>query len=106
MELFAAGGHLLVPSLSRTVAALLGALIHGAWILIWSALLAAFLRRRHGATASRPAAVLSAIALGASLLFPAAVAGPISTLTIAEAVLVHVVLALSLIIGLRLAPKG
>jgi hypothetical protein len=105
MELFAAGGHLLAPSLPRLVAALLGLMIHGIWMLIWSYLLAAFLLRPRGGAASLAAGILAAIALGASLLLPDVMAGPVSTLTLAESVLVHVVLALSLTIGTRFAPQ-
>ncbi len=106
MELFAAGGHLVIASLPRAIAALVGVLIQGAWVLVWSALLAAFLRRYRGAGASLAATITSGLALGASMLLPDVVGGPVSTLTIAEMVLVHFVLALSFVIGTRLAPPG
>ena len=104
--MFAEGGHLLAPALSPPVAVLGGLVIHMAWVAAWSVLFAALMQRHRRPRASVAAIVVAALALGATFIVPLAVAGPLATLPAIERMLVHVVLAISLVMGMRLAPLG
>jgi hypothetical protein len=103
---FVAGGHLLLPQLASSAAAAIGLMIHGLWIAAWSILFAAFMQRDRRSHAAIPAAVIALVAFAVSLLLPQAIVGPLATLSTAERGLVHVVLAVSLALGMRLAPRG
>ena len=104
--LFATGGERLAPTASLWGAALLGLVIHVAWIAVWSALFAAFTQRERRSGASIPALIVAVIAFGVSFAIPEALGGPLTTLPTAERALVHLVLAISLVLGMRLAPAG
>jgi hypothetical protein len=104
--MFAAGGHLLAPGASRSVALLIGLLIHLAWMTAWSVVFAAFVQRDRRLRASIAAVVVAALAFGASIVAPAGIVGPLAALPPIERGLVHVVLAISFIIGMRLAFTG
>jgi hypothetical protein len=106
LEPFIAGGQLLIPGAARWAAGAVGALLHGAWMSAWSALYGTVLSVRHGWRPIADAAGIAAVAFGISLLLPDALLGPVATLTFAEQLFLHVLLALSLATGMRLAPVG
>ena len=106
MELFAAGGHLLAPRVPVAIAWLVGIVIHAAWMLHWAVSMVALARHDRGIRASVEGTVVATVAFAVSVVLPGAVLGPVATLTIGERALVHVVLALSLILGIRLAFAG
>ena len=106
VELLAAGGYLFTPGVSRLAAAIGGLVIHALWIAAWSALVAASMQRRRRPNPSIVAILVAAMALGVSFIVPQVAGGPLATLPAAERILVHAVLAVSLIIGMRLAPGG
>jgi len=106
IELLATGGHLLIPHAPSAVAALTGLLIHALWMVVWGYALVALTRQRRGLRASLAALVVAAAAFGTAVVVPAMLLGPVASLTTGERVLVHIVLALSLIIGTRLAFAG
>jgi hypothetical protein len=103
---FVAGGHLLLPQLSPSAAAAIGLMVHGIWVAAWSILCAALVQRDRRSRAAIPAAIVALIAFGVSLVLPHAIVGPLATLSMPERGLVHVVLAVSLALGMRLAPRG
>ena len=105
-EMFAAGGQLLAPGVSRSLALVVGLAIHVVWIGAWSVALAAFMQRDRRLRASIAAVVVATLAFGAAIVAPAGIAGPLATLPPTERAVVHVVLALSFVIGMRLAPEG
>jgi hypothetical protein len=104
--LFAASGQLLMPSANDSLGVLLGLAMHCGWILVWSFVLAAVVQRRRGSHAALIAAAVALIALGVSVITPAAIGGPMATLPIPARALVHGVMAISFVIGMRLAPGG
>ena len=106
IELFAAGGHLLVSRAAPIVASAIGIVIHGVWMLLWAIVLVALARHHGGLRASLATLVVAAVAFAAAIALPSSLIGPVATLTIGERALVHVVLALSLMLGMRLAPLG
>lgn len=106
VELFAAGGHLVFSRAAPILASVIGVLIHGAWMLLWAVILVAFARHHGGLRATLEAAAVAIVAFAAALALPSSLIGPVATLTIGERVLVHVVLGISLILGMRLAPLG
>src|SRR5688500_15073934 len=57
--LFAAGGESLAPAASPGGAALVGLVIHVAWVAAWSALFAAFMQRGRRSGASIPAFIVA-----------------------------------------------
>jgi hypothetical protein len=85
---------------------MIGALLHGAWMSAWSALYGTVARTRHGWRPIRDAVGIAALAYGVALLLPDALLGPIATLTMAEQLLLHLLLAVGLGAGMRLAPVG
>jgi hypothetical protein len=103
---FAEGGRLLAPTVSGPVAVVGGLLIHVAWVAAWSVVFAALMQRHRRPRASVTAIVVAALALGATFIVPFTVGGPLATLPAIERTLVHVVLAISLVMGMRLAPLG
>jgi hypothetical protein len=105
-ELFAAAGRLVTPGAPESAAVLLGLAIHVIWIALWSALLAAFTQPDRRSRTSIAAVIVAALALAASLVVSAVVVGPLGTLSLAARTVAHVVLAVSFIIGMRLAPQG
>ena len=105
-SLFAAGGERLAPAASHAGAVLLGLVIHVVWIAAWTALFAAFTQRERRFGASIPALIVAAIAFGVSFIVPEALGGPLATLPTPERALVHLVLAISFVLGMRLAPAG
>ena len=106
VELLATGGYLLAPGVSRFAAATGGLVIYAVWIAVWSVVFAALMQRDRRPNPSIAAVIVAALALVLSFLLPAALGGPLATLPAPERILVHAVLALSLIIGMRLAPRG
>ena len=105
-EMFAAGGHLLAPGASRSLALLGGLGIHVVWMAVWSVVFAALVQRDRRLRASIAAVVIAALAFGASIVAPAGIGGPLATLPPIERAVVHVVLAISFVIGMRLASTG
>jgi hypothetical protein len=105
-ELLAAGGHALIPAAPQIGAVMVGTAILALWLLMWSAMTAAAMQRTRGQYAAVIALLVAAVALAASLVVPDAIGGPTGTLTTAERTLVHGVLAVSLLLGMRLAPPG
>ena len=105
-EPFAASGFALAPGLSQAGAVILGLVVHIAWIVVWSAMLAALVQRVRSPRASLMAVAVAALAFIVSLVVAATIAGPMATLPMAARVLVHVVLAISFVLGMRLAPLG
>ena len=103
---FAGGGHLLSPGGSPIAAIFVGIAIHVVWIAAWSMLLAAFAQRDRRGRASIGAVIVAALALGVSMIAPPSLGGPLATLEIPERVVVHVVLAIAFLLGMRLAPRG
>ena len=103
---FAASGAALTTGLSPAAATLLGLAIHVGWMALWSVLLAALVQRVRGPSASLVAIAVAALAFVVSLVVAAAIAGPVATLPTAARILVHVVLAISFVLGMRLAPRG
>jgi len=101
-ELFAAGGHLAVSGAAVGVAALMGAVIHALWFSLWTALYAFVARAHRGLRTLGDAVLLAGVAYGCAAVAPS-LAGPVSTLMTSEKVLVHVLLALALATGMRLA---
>ena len=106
MEPFVTGGQALLPGIPSGAAAGLGLLMHALWIAAWSLLFAAPMQRDRRAHAAIPAAVVALIAFAISLGLPAAFVGPLAALSTAERGLVHVVLAVALALGMRIAPRG
>jgi hypothetical protein len=106
LELLAAGGQLIAPGLGREVAAIIGALIHGAWMWGWSALFAAISPRPDGWRVARDAAVVAVIAFIAVAVLPDALMGPAAALVTSERIFLHLLLALALVTGMRLAHSG
>jgi hypothetical protein len=105
-EPFAASGLLLAPGATRAMAIIGGFVIHVAWVAAASAVLAAFMQRDRRTGASIVAAILAALVLVATIVVPAAMGGPLATLPMAERAVVCAVLAISLALGMRLAPGG
>jgi hypothetical protein len=101
-ELFAAGGHLAIQGASVSFAAVAGGVIHVFWISLWSALYAIVARAHRGARTVVDAALVAGAAYVCSMVVPF-LAGPLSTLMTSEKVVIHLVLALALAIGMRLA---
>jgi hypothetical protein len=106
VELFAAGGHLVFSRAAPLVASVIGVVIHGAWMLLWAIILVALARHHRGMRVSVEAVAIAAVAFAAALALPSSMIGPVATLTIGERAVVHVVLAISLMLGMRLAPLG
>src|SRR5688500_12696801 len=106
VELFAAGGHLLFTRAAPVLASVIGVVIHGLWMLLWAVILVALARHHGFFRASLEAAAIAAVAFAAALTLPSSLIGPVATLTIGERALVHVVLGISLMLGMRLAPLG
>ena len=106
IELFAAGGHLVFSGAAPILASAIGMLIHGVWMLLWAAILVALARHHRGLRMSFEALAVAAIAFAAALALPSSLIGPVATLTIRERVVVHVVLGISLMLGMRLAFPG
>ena len=106
VELFAAGGHLIASGAAPIVALVIGVAVHGGWMLLWSLLTVAIVRHHGMLRAAVAAIVVGALALAAALTLPSLLIGPLATLTVGERALVHVVLTLSLMLGMRLAPPG
>ena len=106
VELFAAGGHLVISGAAPVVASLIGLVIHGVWMLLWSLVVVAIARHRGALWPLLAATAVGAVAFLATLIVPSSFIGPVATLTTGERALVHVVLAVSLMIGMRLAPGG
>ena len=106
VEMFATHGSSLAPGGSRVVAAAGGLAIHIVWVLAWSLAFAAFAQRHRRPNAALAALVTATLAFGISSLVAPAYGGPVAMLPIAERILVHAVLAVSLAIGMRLAPEG
>ena len=104
--LFGDGGRQLAPDASAWGAAFAGFVIHVVWIAVWSALFAALMQRGRRPGASIPALLVAALALGASFVLPDGLVGPVATLATPERTLVHLVLAVSFALGMRLAPVG
>jgi hypothetical protein len=105
-EPFAASGFALAPGGSQIGAVLLGLAAHAAWIVLWSLVLAALVQRLRSPGASLLAVVVAAMAFVVSLVVAVAIGGPVATLPTAARALVHVVLAISFVLGMRLAPRG
>jgi hypothetical protein len=103
---FASGGYLLVAGAPRSAAIVVGALVHVIWIVAWSMLAAALMQRRVSTSGWMPAVLTAALAFGASVVAPAMIVGPLGTFPLAERAVVHLTLAVSFIIGMRLAPAG
>ncbi len=106
IELFAAGGQLVFDSAAPIVASVIGVVIHGAWMLLWSLLLVAIARHHRALRMSIEAAAVAIVAFVAALTLPSSLVGPVATLTIGERALVHIVLGISLMLGMRLAFNG
>jgi hypothetical protein len=104
LEPFVAAGQLLIPGAARWVAVGIGALLHGAWMSAWSALYGTVVQTTHGWRPWADAAGVAAIAFGVSFLVPDALLGPIATLTTPERLFLHLLLAVALGAGMRLAP--
>jgi len=105
-EPFAASGGALVPGAAPATAILLGLAIHLAWIVLWSVLLAALVQRKRGPRAALLAVAVAGLAFVAAMIVDGSIGGPMATLPIAARALVHVVLAISFVLGMRLAPRG
>jgi hypothetical protein len=105
-ELLASGGFLLAPGVSRIAAAMGGLVIHVVWMALWSVVFAASMQRDRRPSPSIVAIIVAAVALGVTFIAPAAAGGPLATLPPPERIVVHAVLAISLMIGMRLAPRG
>lgn len=103
IELFAAGGHLVFSRAAPILASVIGVVIHGAWMLLWAVILVALARHHRGLRMSIEAVAVAVVALSAALALPSSLIGPVATLTVRERVLVHVVLGISLMLGMRLA---
>ena len=103
IELFAAGGHLVFSRAAPILASVIGVVIHGAWMLLWAVILVALARHHRGLRMSIEAVAVAVVALAAALALPSSLIGPVATLTVRERVLVHVVLGISLMLGMRLA---
>ena len=106
VELLAAGGHLLISRAPPALASLAGIVIHALWMALWAHALVTVARHHRGPRATLEAMGIAAAAFGAAVALPAVVVGPVATLTIGERALVHIVLALSLVIGIRVIPAG
>jgi hypothetical protein len=105
-DMAAAAGYAFAPGVSRFAAATGGFVIHLVWVALWSVVLAAWMQRDRRPNPSIAALIIAALALATSFIVPAAIGGPLATLPTPERIVVHVVLAISLIIGMRLAPGG
>ena len=105
-EPFAASGFALAPGGSDTGAVLLGFAVHVAWIVLWSVVLAALVQRLRSPGASILSVAVAAMAFMVSLVVVVPIGGPVATLPAAARALVHVVLAISFVLGMRLAPRG
>ena len=106
LELFGAAGHLLVARAPLILATIAGIVIHALWMLLWAGILLALPQGHRGLRSALGAAVVAAIAFVASVMLPAAIVGPVATLAVGERALVHIVLGVSLVIGMRLAFRG
>jgi hypothetical protein len=106
LEPFIGGGQLLIPGAARWVAAAIGGLLHGAWMAAWSALYGTVARDRSGWRPMADAAGIAALAFVVALILPEALLGPTGTLTTPERIFFHVLLAIALGAGMRLAPDG
>ena len=106
VELFAAGGRLIMGGAGPALASIVGLLVHGAWMMLWAIIFVAIARHHRGRRTSLEAAAVAAVALAAAIALPAMLVGPVATLTIAARAVVHIVLAVSLMLGMRLAPLG
>jgi hypothetical protein len=106
LELFGAAGHLLVARAPLILATIAGIVIHSLWMLLWASVLLALSRNHRGLRSSLEVAAVAVLAFAASLVLPAALVGPVATLTPGERALVHLVLGVSLVIGMRLAFRG
>ena len=106
VELFAAGGRVLAGGAGTGLAATVGVMVHAAWMLLWAVVFVAIARHHRGRRSSLEAAAVSVVALASAIVLPATLAGPVATLSIGARVVVHIVLALSLMLGMRLAPLG
>ena len=104
LELFAAGGWLIQPRASQWAPALIGMVIHGVWVLLWSMLLVSIAGHHRGMRATLDVIATATVAFATAVLLPSPLVGPLATLTTGELVLVHLVLAMSMVIGMRLAP--
>lgn len=105
-EVFAAGGQQALAMLLPLPAAFAGILIHALWMVVWGFVLAALARLRPGRAGVLLAIGVAALAFVMTLLLPAPIVGPVATLTTGERALVHVVLGISLMIGMPLARPG
>ena len=106
IELFAAGGHLAFSRVAPALASVIGVVIHAAWMLLWALILVALARHHRALRMVIDATVVAAAAFVATIALPSAFIGPVATLTMGERVLVHLVLGISLMLGMRLAPSG
>jgi hypothetical protein len=106
LELLAAGGHLIAPGAARVLAAAIGALIHGAWMWGWSALFGRIAPRHHGWRIARDAAIVAGLAYVAAAVLPDALMGPVAALMLSERIFLHLLLAIGLVTGMRLAHNG
>ena len=106
LEPFVIGGQMLIPGAARWVGAVLGALLHGTWMSLWSALYGVVAQEPRGWRPLGDAAGVAAIAFGASYLLPDALLGPVATLSMPERLFLHLLLAGALAAGMRLAPVG
>lgn len=103
---FAASGSGLVPGASLAGSILLGLTVHLAWMAVWSLVFAALAQRVRRPPAALVAVAVAGMAFVFSTIVGGGVAGPAATLPTAARAVVHIVLAVSLVIGLRLAPRG
>jgi hypothetical protein len=101
-ELFAAGGHLALSGAPVWLAVVIGAVMHTLWVWLWSALYAFVARAHRGWRTLAGAAVVAVVAYACAAVAPS-LAGPVSTLMPSEKILVHLILALALAAGMRLA---
>ena len=106
VEMFATHGTSLASGGSPLAAAAVGLVIHVLWVVAWSLAFAAFVQRLRRPHAALAALVIATLAFVVSFLVAGAYGGPVAMLPIPERVLVHAVLAISLGIGMRLAPEG
>ncbi len=101
--LFAMAGWALSPAAAGGVAAVLGAIMHALWVLSWSVVYAIVAHAHRGWRLLGDALAVAVVAAVTSPLIGPALAGPFSLVTMPERVVLHVVLALALATGMRLA---
>jgi hypothetical protein len=101
--LFAMAGWALTPAVGDAPATVLGVAVHGLWIALWSLLYASVARAHRGWRVLGDAVAVAGLAGVVATLVGPALAGPSSLVGIAERVLLHVILALALAAGMRLA---